>query len=157
MGAANAAPASTKVFDIGVNPSGYDKSVNVHTGSFVDTFKFSIDQTSDAFSAGSYTTQIARKTVFDISDFTISLFRDGVTDTLLASSGAKNSVSLNAFDLTAGDYFYTVSGNVLGTKPGKFDFRVDVLPVPEPETGALMLAGLGLLGFVARRKAKSQA
>ncbi|MEB0136180.1 FxDxF family PEP-CTERM protein [Actimicrobium sp. CCC2.4] len=28
-------------------------------------------------------------------------------------------------------------------------------PVPEPETYAMMLAGLGLLGFAARRKAKS--
>lgn len=30
-----------------------------------------------------------------------------------------------------------------------------VSPVPEPETYAMMLAGLGVLGFVARRKAKA--
>lgn len=38
--------------------------------------------------------------------------------------------------------------------PVDFGFRtyVDVAPVPEPETYAMMLAGLGLLGFVARRR-----
>jgi len=30
--------------------------------------------------------------------------------------------------------------------------NVSVAAVPEPETYALMLAGLGLLGFMARRK-----
>lgn len=35
-------------------------------------------------------------------------------------------------------------------------YAVSVAPVPEPETYAMMLAGLGLLGFVARRR-KGQA
>ncbi len=33
----------------------------------------------------------------------------------------------------------------------------DILAVPEPETYAMMLAGLGLMGFVARRRKQSQA
>lgn len=33
-------------------------------------------------------------------------------------------------------------------------FQVGVAPVPEPETYAMLLAGLGLLGFVARRRSK---
>ena len=33
--------------------------------------------------------------------------------------------------------------------------RLDVSPVPEPDTYALMLAGLGLVGFAARRRAAS--
>ncbi len=36
------------------------------------------------------------------------------------------------------------------------DFQLNVAAVPEPETYAMMLAGLGLMGFVARRR-KSQA
>jgi hypothetical protein len=33
-----------------------------------------------------------------------------------------------------------------------FEASVGALAIPEPETYALMMAGLGLLGFVARRK-----
>lgn len=29
---------------------------------------------------------------------------------------------------------------------------IDVSPIPEPETYAMLLAGLGLIGFVARRR-----
>ena len=37
--------------------------------------------------------------------------------------------------------------------PGStFDIKVQAAPIPEPETYALMLAGLGLLGVVARRR-----
>ena len=35
-------------------------------------------------------------------------------------------------------------------------FNVGVAAVPEPETYAMMLAGLGLMGFVARRRKEDQ-
>ena len=58
-----------------------------------------------------------------------------------------------------GNYYYTVSG--VGTagaeKAGAYSFAVVTsLPVPEPETYAMLLAGLGLLGTIARRR-KSKA
>ena len=37
------------------------------------------------------------------------------------------------------------------------DFQLNVVAVPEPETYAMMLAGLGLMGFVARRRKHRQA
>lgn len=49
---------------------------------------------------------------------------------------------------------FTISGVIsvpVGTGPGT------VNPVPEPETLALMLAGMGLVGAVARRRNKKQA
>jgi hypothetical protein len=40
-----------------------------------------------------------------------------------------------------------------GTQVNFDNVRLDVSPVPEPEIYALMLAGLGLVGFAARRRA----
>lgn len=62
--------------------------------------------------------------------------------------------------LDAGKYLIGVSGtgdrynNYFGNYTDYPDFRIHirVMPVPEPETYALMLAGLGLVGFMARRR-----
>jgi len=54
-------------------------------------------------------------------------------------------------DGTNGLDFYTQEGSSVFT-PGPV-LTVEIAPVPEPETYAMMLAGLGLLGFVARRRA----
>jgi PEP-CTERM motif len=48
-----------------------------------------------------------------------------------------------------------------GSNSGNYAFEVDnlrytVSPIPEPETYALMLAGLGLVGFIARRRRPQQ-
>lgn len=42
--------------------------------------------------------------------------------------------------------------NNLGQVIASLTYRDATPPIPEPETYALMLAGLGLIGFVARRK-----
>ncbi|MDR3212853.1 MAG: PEP-CTERM sorting domain-containing protein [Azoarcus sp.] len=39
-----------------------------------------------------------------------------------------------------------------GTTPIQFAFNVAATPVPEPETYAMLLAGLGIMGIVARRR-----
>ena len=46
--------------------------------------------------------------------------------------------------------------NRFGNSDTAFSVTFDAAPVPEPETYAMMLAGLGLLGFAARRR-KQQA
>jgi len=51
--------------------------------------------------------------------------------------------------LAAGDY--TLSTMAFGD-PGYYAFETTVTPVPEPETYGMFLAGLGMLGLIARRK-----
>jgi len=53
-------------------------------------------------------------------------------------------------DGTNGTDFFTKEAFMAADRPL---LTVEVAPVPEPETYAMMLAGLGLLGFVARRRA----
>ena len=60
-------------------------------------------------------------------------------------------------NLAAGTYFLTATGKLAGSLGGDFNvsFNINpITPVPEADTYALMLAGLGLMGFVSRRKAK---
>ena len=80
---------------------------------------------------------------------TVSLYADKLVDTLVGSyTFSTGSYSFGA--LAAGDYYYKVSAT--GSNGGGFTFGSYIVPVPEPETVALMLAGLGLLGFVSRRR-----
>ncbi len=56
-------------------------------------------------------------------------------------------------NLAAGQYHLDISGqfgpNAFG---GQYSVAMQALPVPEPETYAMLLAGLGLVGFSARRR-----
>jgi hypothetical protein len=55
--------------------------------------------------------------------------------------------------LSTGSYFYKVEGNVAqGAFAGLYTITSTLAPVPEPETYAMLLAGLGAVGFMARRR-----
>ena len=54
---------------------------------------------------------------------------------------------------TAAGYVFDAQ---LGADTDVYRISFEVTPVPEPETYAMMLAGLGLLGLVARRRARVQ-
>ncbi len=69
-------------------------------------------------------------------------------------SFAFDSTAINSTfsHLSAGDYYYQVTGAVMGNKGGGYQLFSEVSPVPEPETYAMLLAGLGLVGFMVRRR-----
>ena len=52
----------------------------------------------------------------------------------------------------AGFYYLTVMGIANGQLGGIYNGAISVAVVPEPETYALMLGGLGLIGFMAARR-----
>jgi hypothetical protein len=73
-------------------------------------------------------------------------------------TGMNDVWTLSTDNLALGNYYLQVSGTMVSDTSGSFGGAVMLAPVPEPETYGMMLAGLGLVGWAARRrKAKPEA
>ncbi|OYY94010.1 MAG: hypothetical protein B7Y41_08730 [Hydrogenophilales bacterium 28-61-23] len=95
--------------------------------------------------------------IFGATDITIAItgFDTAVyePDTITAAGGIFTLRLGSPFDAALLGSVSSVNGNAVN--PGDFLFAADgnvALAVPEAETYAMMLAGLGLVGFVARRR-----
>ena len=137
--------------------------------SFVDKFLFVLGNNFDSVSTltSSY---LKSTTTKDLVITSFDLFKyDPTTDAVLGSySGvntrgnglnAKDEWELSTTGLSAGSYYFQVGGTVNGNGGGAYgtSLNIAVSAVPEAETYAMMIAGLGLLGVVARRKKSKQA
>jgi hypothetical protein len=66
--------------------------------------------------------------------------------------------AIGSFSLaTASDVYFGVQDSYYGDNGGGVSLLLTTNPVPEPETYAMLLAGLSLLGFVARRRKQKEA
>lgn len=54
--------------------------------------------------------------------------------------------------LAAGNYYLQIDGYVASPTGGSYSGNLAIAAVPEPETYGMLLAGLGLIGFMARRR-----
>ncbi|MDH3209544.1 MAG: FxDxF family PEP-CTERM protein [Burkholderiaceae bacterium] len=86
------------------------------------------------------------------SGATVELWADGGVTAIdsFSYAGSKTFAPVGS-----GDYFYKVLGD-FPAMGGSYTYYLasSVAVVPEPETYALMLAGLGALGFIARRRSQ---
>ena len=164
-GAFSAASAATipltgpQNVNLGTNPTGAnDYAVTTNKGSFDDFFNFVI---SGAPTNSGSTAELQNiLSGFNITGGMLSLYQDvgpagkDGGDILLGTDTFEFTTGGAQLDkmLANGNYFYEVSGTGVGTQGGRYDFVAASLPVPEPETYALMLAGLGVIGFIGRRR-----
>ena len=80
-----------------------------------------------------------------------------ITNGTSLMSGEMDVWSISSDNLAAGNYYLQVSGNLVSDTGASFGGAVMLAPVPEPETYGMMLGGLGVLGFLARRRKAKQA
>jgi hypothetical protein len=144
-------------------------AMNNNGATFADHFTFSVTgTTSSNFDAIISSISRTADTGLDISG--LSLYRVGggtgtgtggtAGDTLVSSgtsmsSGQMDVWTLSSDNLEAGNYYVMVSGNLVSDTSASFGGAVmlaPTAPVPEPETYGMMLAGLGVVGFLARRR-----
>jgi len=87
-------------------------------------------------------------TGFALFTSTGSLIADGEQE----NTGKIDLWSLSVESLAAGSYYVQVSGNLVSKDSGSYGANLNLAPVPEPETYGMIIAGLGILGFLARRR-----
>lgn len=83
---------------------------------------------------------------------TTTYTRDFVVNSTTASNIVFNWSGLTSVRISSSGGTPHAGYSGAGAHFGMDNLTVNAAPVPEPETYAMMLAGLGLLGFMARRK-----
>lgn len=143
----------------------YDPAIMVHSATALSSVLAipAIDHGWTADNTGSEFYEPFEFRIFG-SDSTGALLEEGHITNVWAKGVDDSSALKNADDWTsqwsftsAYNYFAVVSGDRLvgGGVPGysPFEGEIDAIAaIPEPETYAMLLAGLGLLGFAAQRR-----
>lgn len=129
-----------------VTPGQFTFENTAPDASFEDWVSFNVGASGDFLSTISGTSS---------NNFSFSAFDLYDSSKTLVKTGSFNNIngtaSIGFLDnpATTGTYYLFVAGSTVG---GTYNGNISISAVPEPETYAMLLSGLGLMGFAARRK-----
>lgn len=162
---ANAASIELGAIGFGA-PTPFSGSVLQAAGTFTDTFTFTLPANGGSgYSVINFPLSIPGVGTFNTLFNAISLYSAGANgspgggdDTFLASAVGADSgtLSITFGPTAAGRYYLDVFGRTDGTLGGLYSGSISVTAVPEPESYAMLLAGLGVMGAIAIRRNKSK-
>lgn len=141
-----ATAVTTNIGTLPVAPATFATVISHTPGSFTDFFNFTlpssaqVSATADNLVIGGFST----------SGLTLGLYFGANGTGSLIAVGSPNLANV---PLVAGSYSFVVQGTATGAAGGLYSFVASsASPVPEPQTYALMLAGVAAVGFVAGRR-----
>ena len=124
--------------------------------SFSDVYTFDLSSLSQSVGT-TVTINLTLGTLnFELSNMAIAL-TDSTGSTTYAMDNtldASNALQVGAFLNAGTGYRFVVTGDVTGNLGGGYGGVLQAAPVPEAKTYAMMLAGLALVGFMARRSTR---
>jgi hypothetical protein len=122
-------------------------------GLFEDIYLFTLPSGNNVFSTA-VTNNLT--SVLGITGGEVSLYQTvAAVDTLVgayAFNDSTGSISYSFGALAGGSYHYAVTGTGTGSSGGFYTLSSAISAVPEPKTLALMLGGIGVIGFLAKRR-----
>lgn len=120
-------------------------------GAIFDTFSFSLgSQSSVASSVVSFGTIIGG--AYSLYSFGADGLKGTGDDVGIGAWTFSGAPAVHTVSLASGNYYYSVLGGAPGAASYVISSAATAAPVPEPETYALLGAGLGVVGFLASRR-----
>ena len=162
--AANPQGPGVLVLDGGGNAA-FGNTFAVATPSFIDDYFFNVPALNAGdpvvnYQVGATIVKVGKTKLpesnADITGFTFFKVNADNSHTVLSADVA-DVYHFTDSSLSAGSYGFEITGHTLavpGASGGSYsgNLNLTLTPVPEPETYGMLLVGLGLLGFTARRK-----
>lgn len=161
---AHAAVDHSTYTDAGLVSENWSTTVATTTGTFSDLFTFSlvpnagVGLSAQSVMVSSFGTSLSTIALYlgsftSLGALTGAPIGAGVVETKTGMFSTTDNLYLDFSQLAANTaYTMVVSGDAVGRS--SYTSIIQLAPVPEPETYAMLLAGLGVMGFVARRKSR---